>query len=60
MECFETTDFDNNSRLITLSASRCDAMHRSGNRQPKTYVKPEAAIKVFELLMMGGMSPETC
>jgi len=33
--------------------------HRSG-RQPKTYVKPEAAITVFELLMMGGVSPETC
>jgi hypothetical protein len=30
------------------------------NRQPKTYVKPEAAITVFELLMMGGVSPETC
>ena len=34
--------------------------HRSGNRQPKTYVKPEAAITVFELLMMGGVSLETC
>jgi hypothetical protein len=34
--------------------------HRSGNRQPKTYVKPEPAITVFELLMMGGVSPETC
>jgi hypothetical protein len=34
--------------------------HRSGNRQPKTYVKPEAAITVLELLMMGGVSPETC
>jgi len=33
--------------------------HRSG-RQPKIYVKPEAAITVFELLMMGGVSPETC
>jgi hypothetical protein len=33
--------------------------HRSG-RQPKTYVKPEAAITVSELLMMGGVSPETC
>jgi hypothetical protein len=33
--------------------------HRS-NRQPKTYVKQEAAITVFELLMMGGVSPETC
>ena len=32
----------------------------SGNRQPKTYVKPETAITVFELLMMGGLSPETC
>jgi hypothetical protein len=25
-----------------------------------TYVKPEAAIKVFELLMMSGMLLETC
>jgi hypothetical protein len=30
------------------------------SRQPKPYVKPEAAITVFELLMMGGLSPETC
>jgi hypothetical protein len=29
-------------------------------RKPKTYVKPEAAITVFELLIMGGVSPETC
>jgi len=34
--------------------------HRSGNRQPKTYVKPEAAITVFELMMMSGVLPETC
>jgi predicted DCC family thiol-disulfide oxidoreductase YuxK len=33
--------------------------HRSA-RQPKTYVKPEAAITVFELLMMSGLSLETC
>ena len=33
--------------------------HRS-SRQPKTYVKPEAEITVFELLIMGGVSPETC
>jgi hypothetical protein len=26
----------------------------------KKYVKPEAAITVFELLMMGGVLPETC
>jgi len=30
--------------------------HRSGNRQPKIYVKPEAAITDFELLMMGGVA----
>jgi hypothetical protein len=30
--------------------------HRSG-WQPKTYVKPEAAITVIELLMMGCVSP---
>jgi len=28
--------------------------------QPQTYVKPEAAITVFELLMMSGVSLETC
>jgi hypothetical protein len=28
-------------------------------RQPKTFVKPEAAITVFELLMMSGVSLET-
>jgi hypothetical protein len=33
--------------------------HDSG-WQPKIYVKPEAAITVFELLMIGGVSPETC
>ena len=33
--------------------------HRSG-RQPKTYAKLEAAITAFELLMMGGVSTETC
>jgi len=32
--------------------------HRSG-QQPKTYVKPEAAITIFELLMMGSVSPKT-
>jgi hypothetical protein len=33
--------------------------HGSG-RQPKPYVKPETAITVFELLMMDGVSSETC
>jgi hypothetical protein len=35
-------------------------LRRRSGRQPKTYVKPEAANTVFELLMMGGVSPETC
>jgi hypothetical protein len=29
-------------------------------RQPQTYVKPETAITVFELLMLSGVSLETC
>jgi len=29
-------------------------------RQPQTYVKPEAVITGFELLMMSGLSLETC
>jgi len=29
-------------------------------RQPQTYVKPEAANTVFELLMMSDVSLETC
>jgi len=36
----------------TLSGTAC--------RQPQTYVKPEAEITVFELLMMSGVSLETC
>jgi hypothetical protein len=36
-------------------------MAQPSQRKPatNTYVKPEAAITVFELLMMGGVSPET-
>jgi hypothetical protein len=30
------------------------------DRQPQTYVKPEAAITFFELLMMSDVSLETC
>jgi hypothetical protein len=43
------------------------ATHRSSSGAQKTviaasgtYVKPEAAITVFELLMMSGVSLETC
>jgi hypothetical protein len=35
------------------------AIQPRSSRQPKTYVKPEAAITDFELLLMGGVSPET-
>jgi hypothetical protein len=29
-------------------------------QQPQTHVEPDAAITVFELLMMSGVSLETC
>jgi hypothetical protein len=44
-----------------LVAGRCNGSAiaaATGNQ--KTYVKPEAAITVFEILMMGGVLPETC
>jgi hypothetical protein len=47
-------------RWNTVVVYHSTLRHRSGNRQPKTYVKPEAAVTVFELLMMRGVSPETC
>jgi len=31
-----------------------------GCRQPQTYVKPETTITVFDLLMISGVSLETC
>jgi hypothetical protein len=48
-----------NLRLLMMDVVLSRLSHRS-DWQPKTYVKPEAAIRVFELLMMGGVSPETC
>jgi len=39
-------------KLFPLSHDSC--------RQPQKYVKPEAAITVFELLMISGVLPETC
>jgi hypothetical protein len=35
-------------------------MEAGSCRQPQTYVKPEAAITVFELLIMSGVPLETC
>ena len=41
-------------------AGRCDGSAIAvAGRQPKMYVKPETAIIVFVLLMMGGVSAET-
>jgi hypothetical protein len=36
------------------------ALAEPSQRQPKPYVKPETAITVFELLMMGGVYSKTC
>ena len=47
------------SQLLSVFGCRPLQWHGSG-RQPKTHVKPEAAITVFELLMMDSGSPETC
>jgi len=42
---------------VVASSSHGSAMTATG--QPQTYVKPEAAITVFELLMMSDVSLET-
>jgi len=48
-------------RLWLPAAVRTEwALSHDNCRQPQTYVKPEAGITVFELLMMGGVSLETC
>jgi hypothetical protein len=46
------------SLKTVIAASGFTYVFCSG-QQPKTYVKAEAAITAFELLMMGGVSPET-
>jgi hypothetical protein len=43
-------------RCLTLR----NILHEISCLQPQTYVIPEAAITVYELLMMSGMSLETC
>jgi len=42
----------------SLDISVIQQSENRSDRQPKWYVKPEAAITVFGLLMMGGVSPE--
>jgi hypothetical protein len=41
-------------------AGLCDGSAIAAAGKLKTYVKPEAEITVFKLLMMGDVSPETC
>ena len=56
--------WDSNPRSQQVSGHRLLVLHTfvvSGScRQPQTYVKAEAAITVFELLMMSGVSLKTC
>jgi hypothetical protein len=40
-------------------ADRCDGSAIAAVGNQKKYVKPEATITVFELLMMGGVSSKT-
>jgi hypothetical protein len=40
-----------------MVAGRCDGWAIAAAGKPNAYVKPEAAITVFELLMMDGVSP---
>jgi len=47
-------------RTFLVSGCRCDGSAIAATGKPQMYVKPEAAITVFEYLMMGGVSPETC
>jgi len=45
-----------------VADGRCQRFQRppATVQQPSMYEKPEAASAVFRLLMMGGVSPETC
>jgi hypothetical protein len=44
--------------MFLVAGWRCDGRAIAAMADPTK--KPEAAITVFELLMMGGVSPETC
>jgi hypothetical protein len=43
-----------------LFVGRCDGSAIAAAGKQKTFIKPEAAVTVFELVMMGDVSPETC
>jgi hypothetical protein len=60
-------DFISHVHLVSLLSGYPDRLSlypewlgHDNCRQPQTYVKPETAITVFELLMMSGVSLETC
>ena len=58
MECFGTTDFDNNSRLITLSAIIISGLHCGNSKQ--VWQIPDAACTDFSSWWWAEKSPETC
>jgi hypothetical protein len=60
LTCFgrHTAHYHELRTLIVASGFTYVLAAAAGN--PKTYVKPEAAITVLELLMMDGVFPETC
>jgi len=47
-------------RLWLPAAVTWEPLSHDRSRQPQTYVKPEDAITVFELLIISGVSLETC
>jgi hypothetical protein len=55
--CFERHTAHHQELKTVIAAS---GLWLSAYRQPQTYVKPEAEYTVFELLMMSGVSLETC
>jgi hypothetical protein len=46
--------------LASVFTYVCGCRPLSSSRQSQTYVKTEAAIAVFKLLMMSGVTLETC
>jgi hypothetical protein len=57
----QSSDFNSICKHVSRKVETVEfPLSHDSCRQPQPYVKPEAAITVFELLMMGGVSPETC
>jgi hypothetical protein len=66
LKCFESSQKNAKRQIPRASGSTHNCFAKSSGisagscRQPQTYAKPEAVITVFELLMMSGVSLETC